>query len=163
MISTVEGELWSNRGNALLVAVLRARYPGLCSPRALERLGSRLYSPGELQGLLGSGEGEEQYMALVEKEGEVLGGMMGAELGEEDQARILGFLASRMMTEVDTTHCTPLSTGKSYLSFLSFLSFLYFVSYLSYLYFLSFLSVLSYLYFLSYLSFLSFLSLLSYL
>merc|ERR1712013_370517 len=38
MISTTEGELWINRGNALLEAVLRSRYPGLATPEALEQL-----------------------------------------------------------------------------------------------------------------------------
>ena len=49
MISTSEGELWSNRGNALLEAVLRSRYPGLASQEALEQLAGVLYYPGALE------------------------------------------------------------------------------------------------------------------
>ena len=49
MISTTEGELWSNRGNALLEAVLRSRYPGLATPEALEQLAGVLYYPGALE------------------------------------------------------------------------------------------------------------------
>ena len=49
MISTTEGELWSNRGNALLEAVLRSRYPGLASQEALEQLAGVLYYPGALE------------------------------------------------------------------------------------------------------------------
>ena len=49
MISTTEGELWSNRGNALLEAVLKSRYPGLATPEALEQLAGVLYYPGALE------------------------------------------------------------------------------------------------------------------
>ena len=49
MISTTEGELWSNRGNALLEAVLRSRYPGLATPEVLEQLAGVLYYPGALE------------------------------------------------------------------------------------------------------------------
>ena len=49
MISTAEGELWSNRGNALLEAVLKSRYPGLATPEALEQLAGVLYYPGALE------------------------------------------------------------------------------------------------------------------
>ena len=55
MISTTEGELWSNRGNALLEAVLRSRYPGLATPEALEQLAGVLYYPGALEAAGGQG------------------------------------------------------------------------------------------------------------
>ena len=130
MISTVEGELWSNRGNALLEAVLRSRYPGLATPEALEQLAGVLYYPGALEAAGGQvlGEtqkhyylridlmqpqvGEDAYNALVAEQWESLGAEMGAELPLEEKAVVLGFVASKMMTEVDTTHCTPLPTSQ---------------------------------------------------
>ena len=60
MISTVEGELWSNRGNALLEAVLRSRYPGLATPEVLEQLAGVLYYPGALEAAGGQVLGETQ-------------------------------------------------------------------------------------------------------
>ena len=60
MISTTEGELWSNRGNALLEAVLRSRYPGLATPEALEQLAGVLYYPGALEAAGGQVLGEIQ-------------------------------------------------------------------------------------------------------
>ena len=37
---------------------------------------------------------------------------MGGELKTEEKAVVLGFIASKIMTEVDTTHCTPLPTSQ---------------------------------------------------
>jgi len=111
MISTTEGELWSNRGNALLEAVLRSRYPGLASQEALEQLAGVLYYPGALEAA-GGQVGEDAYNALVAAQWESLGAEMGGELSTEEKAIVLGFIASKIMTEVDTTHCTPLPTSQ---------------------------------------------------
>ena len=43
---------------------------------------------------------------------DTLGPEMGGELKTEEKAVVLGFIASKMMTEVDTTHCTPLPTSQ---------------------------------------------------
>lgn len=109
MISTVEGELWSNRGNNLLESVLRSRYPGLASPQAMAGVTAALYSPGALHSNETQGA-EERYLELMSSQSE-LGPQMGSNLEEEEQTRILCFLASKILTEVDTTHCTPLSTS----------------------------------------------------
>lgn len=111
MISTTEGELWSNRGNALLEAVLRSRYPGLATPEALEQLAGVLYYPGALEAA-GGQAAEDAYSALVATQWDTLGPEMGGELKTEEKAVVLGFIASKMMTEVDTTHCTPLPTSQ---------------------------------------------------
>jgi len=110
MISTVEGELWSNRGNNLLESVLSSRYPGLVTPDSRVALHSLLYSPGALRAA--GDKGEEAYTALLEAEGGHLGPTSGKSLSHEEQALILGYLASKLMTEVDTTHCTPLPTSQ---------------------------------------------------
>lgn len=109
MISTVEGELWSNRGNNLLESVLRGRYPGLASPGAMAGVTALLYSPGAVQ-TAGGQAAEDAYLELLSAQS-VVGAHMGSDLGEEEQTLILGFLASRLMTEVDTSHCTPLPTS----------------------------------------------------
>lgn len=132
MISTTEGELWSNRGNALLEAVLKSRYPGLATPEALEQLAGVLYYPGALEAAGGQVRkteteyfiisfcltnihpqvGEDAYNALVAAQWESLGPEMGSELKLAEKAVVLGFIASKIMTEVDTTHCTPLPTSQ---------------------------------------------------
>jgi pimeloyl-ACP methyl ester carboxylesterase len=108
MISTVEGEMWSNRGNALLEVVLRARHPSLASPDGLAGLHAMLYSPGALS-TAGSQEAEAAYLALEEAEAEEAGA--GAVLPGDQQALILGYLASKLMTEVGSMqrpYCTAL-------------------------------------------------------
>ena len=56
--------------------------------------------------------GEDAYNALVAAQWESLGAEMGAELKLEEKSVVLGFIASKIMTEVDTTHCTPLPTSQ---------------------------------------------------
>jgi len=109
MISTVEGELWSNRANNLIELVLRVRYPELASPGAIARVWGMLATPESVQAA-GKKEAEDAYIELLSKESQ-LGPQMGAGLSEEQQFIILGFLVSRFMTEVETTHCTPLPTS----------------------------------------------------
>ena len=56
--------------------------------------------------------GEDAYNTLVAAQWESLGAEMGGELSTEEKAVVLGFIASKIMTEVDTTHCTPLPTSQ---------------------------------------------------
>jgi hypothetical protein len=43
-----EGELWSNRGNNLLISILTTRFPTLITPLALDTVTTLLYTPGAL-------------------------------------------------------------------------------------------------------------------
>ena len=98
MISTTEGELWSNRGNALLEAVLRSRYPGLATPEVLEQLAGVLYYPGALEAAGGQvlGETQKHYCLRLDinttsdwrRRLQCIGGSAGGKLGTRNGRRV---------------------------------------------------------------------------
>jgi len=93
MITTSEGELWSNRGNVLLLGLLSQRYPGLATPAALDRVTSILYTPGALASPVTKPITKSAQLDL---------------LTEDERGELLCFLATQLMTSLNTTHCTPL-------------------------------------------------------
>ena len=97
-----DGELWSNRGNNLILSVLRQRYPGLCDRASLELVETLLYTPGVLVTHQDQ-EMEERLKTLSRAALET-----GEGVGEEDRGRVLCFLTSQLMTDLLGTHCVPL-------------------------------------------------------
>ena len=100
-----DGELWSNRGNNLVVSLLQRRYPALCDPSSLEQVVTLLYTPGALASHQDP-EMEERVAALSEEE---LSG--GAGLTETERGRLLCYLTSQIMTDLPGGHCMPLPTA----------------------------------------------------
>ena len=97
-----DGELWSNRGNNLLVSLLKQRYPGLCDPASLEMVETLLYTQGVLI-THRDPEMEERVRSLSQAALET-----GEGVGEEERGRLLCFLSSQLMTDLPGTHCVPL-------------------------------------------------------
>jgi len=105
MISTVEGELWSNRGNNLLKGLLSARYPGLMTPSISASLDSLLYRHGAVKAAGDQAEGKGPELLLQHS-------LNSESLTTEEREVLLAWLAAKLLVEVDTTHCTPLPTSK---------------------------------------------------
>jgi len=110
MITTSSDDLSSNRGNHLLMTLLSYRYPSLSTTGTISSLATWLSSPG-----LRPPQDEELAAGIlhsyIEEHGTGFPCLVGAELGEEQKEQMLIFLASKHMSEVDTTHCTPLPTS----------------------------------------------------
>jgi len=111
MICTSDGELWSNRGNNLLISLLKSRYPSLSSDLAVDTVTTLIYTPGGLDRFKDN-EMEEQFAQFVRENGSEAFSSLGENLSEEDQGRMLCVLAAKFMTDLNTTHCTPLQPHK---------------------------------------------------
>jgi len=111
MICTSPGELWSNRGNNLLISVLSSRYPNLITPDTLDTVTTLLYTPGGLD-MFEDTDIENSLSHFVSENGTDSLKNIGEELSEEERGRMLSFLASKLMTDLNTTHCTPLPPHK---------------------------------------------------
>jgi len=105
MICTSDGELWSNRGNNLVLALLKHRYPSLCSTDAIDEVTALLYTPGALKNFQDSDIKEKLKSINYEFEEK------GEFLTESEKTRALCFLTSRIMNTLNSTHCTPLPTS----------------------------------------------------
>jgi len=111
MICTVDGELWSNRGNNLLISYLTKKFPGLVSNSSLDSLTSLLYTPGGLD-LYQDTEMGDRFSRFIRDRGISNLEVLGQEFSEEDKGRMLCFLATKFMIDLNTTHCTPLPPHK---------------------------------------------------
>lgn len=111
MICTVDGELWSNRGNNLLISYLTQKFPGLVSNSSLDSLTSLLYTPGGLD-LYQDTEMGDRFSRFIRDRGISNLEVLGQEFSEEDKGRMLCFLATKFMIDLNTTHCTPLPPHK---------------------------------------------------
>jgi len=107
MICTSEGELWSNRGNNLIISLLETRYPGLCSDEALDSVTSLLYTPGGLDTIKDKEIGDRLSELSQDSEKE-----LGSGLTEDEKTRMLCYITARLVTGLNTTHCTPLPSSK---------------------------------------------------
>jgi len=111
MICTSDGELWSNRGNNLLISLLSSRYPSLSSDLAMDTVTTLIYTPGGLD-MFQDKEMEEQLATFVRENGSETPASLGDNMTEEEKGRMLCYLATRFMTDLNTTHCTPLPPHK---------------------------------------------------
>jgi len=111
MICTSDGELWSNRGNNLLISLLSNRYPTLLSSLALNTVTTLIYTPGGLD-MFQDKEMEETFSQFVIENGSATPATFGEKLSDEEKGRMLCYLATRFMTDLNTTHCTPLPAQK---------------------------------------------------
>lgn len=105
MISTSDGELWSNRGNNLLISVLSVRYPNL------ESGASALADWLSVQGLHPP-QDEDLVAGLlfsyIDQHGATFPCLIGEDMDQQTKQQLLIYLASKHMSELDTSHCTPL-------------------------------------------------------
>ena len=102
-----DGELWSNRGNNLILSLLQTRYPGLCSEAALDSVTSLLYTPGGLSTAQDREISERLQELCQDSENE-----LGSGLSEDEKTRLLCYITTRLVTSINTTHCTPLPSNK---------------------------------------------------
>jgi len=105
MICTSEGELWSNRGNNLVISLLKTRYPSLCSDEALDTVTSLLYTPGGLD-TIKDREIADRWSEINQDSD------LGSGLTEDEKTRLLCYITTRLVTGINTTHCTPLPPNK---------------------------------------------------
>ena len=103
-----DGELWSNRGNNLVLKFLTHRYPSLCSEEAVNYVTTLLFTPGAIEQFRDN-EIEERFKEMinfgtVDEEGD--------SLTDDEKGRMLCFITSQLLTTLNTTHCTPLPANK---------------------------------------------------
>ena len=102
-----EGELWSNRGNNLILSLLQTRYPGLCTDEAMESVTSLLYTPGGLDTFK-----DKEIADKVAESSQDADKELGSGLTEDEKTRLLCYITTRLVTGLNTTHCTPLPPSK---------------------------------------------------
>jgi len=107
VITTQEGELWSNRGNFLLKGFLASRHPSLMTPESEANLDGLLYRHGALTSTLQVLE--EVALPLISK---LHQDQEPEALSEEEKSILLTYLAAQTVTEFDNTHCNPLPSSK---------------------------------------------------
>jgi len=105
MISTSEGDLWSNRGNNLLVKILSVRYPNLQNASSIlsDWLAVQGLRPPQDEDLVAG-----LLYSYIEQHGATFPCMIGDDMDQDTKEQLLLYLASKHMSEVDTSHCTPL-------------------------------------------------------
>lgn len=99
--------MWSNRGNNLILSLLQTRYPGLCTDEALESVTSLLYTPGGLDTFKDKEIADKMTELSQDAEKE-----LGSGLTEDEKTRLLCYITTRLVTGLNTTHCTPLPPSK---------------------------------------------------
>jgi len=109
MITTRQHVLRTNRGNDLLLSLLKTRYPCLVKPNlsTIESIVSALSKP------LVSKNMDEQHLLHVEHvraHGPEFPSSMGDLYSQEEKIDMLLYLAMKYLKDVDSTHCTPLPT-----------------------------------------------------
>ena len=101
-----DGELWSNRGNNLVISLLRNRYPLLCTEESVNSVTTLLYTPDAV-GHFKDPEIEQKLRDINYQVDEV-----ADSLTEDEKGRMLCFITSKLLTTLNTTHCTPIPTNK---------------------------------------------------
>jgi pimeloyl-ACP methyl ester carboxylesterase len=114
MITTKMLELETNRGNNLLIKLMDDRYPHLVNPATRSLLGEMLSQPlwtldvdMELM--------EGNYMSYLEhthQDGAARFPLdLGQDMNDQERNNMLFFLVKKYMSDMDSSHCTPLTTS----------------------------------------------------
>ncbi|XP_046844487.1 phosphatidylserine lipase ABHD16A-like isoform X2 [Xenia sp. Carnegie-2017] len=118
IISTVPYDIKTNRGNFLLVELLKSRYPNLISESTIEKLSMFLSAENIIakQAIIATLEINYKNCEMLmksyqEENGKQFPCFIGENYHDDDKKKMLIFLASRYMIDVDVTHCTPLPKG----------------------------------------------------
>lgn len=113
MISTSSVQLFSNRGNDLLIKLLASRFPRLAGhPEAASTLLAVLSLPlATTLPLEEEGQVRTVLVSYLEANSASFPCHVGEDLDEETRTVMLLYLSSKYMTDVDTSHCTPLPTA----------------------------------------------------
>ena len=115
MISTEPALISTNRGNDLLVKILRHRYPYLFNDSGSSKLLEEYLSANEVtrNELLATIK-EDSIQSTVALSIEEWDGRypckLGKDIEQEGKQQLILFLASKYMVDFDSTHCTPLPT-----------------------------------------------------
>ncbi|XP_077986673.1 phosphatidylserine lipase ABHD16A-like [Glandiceps talaboti] len=119
IITTDEENVSSNRGNDLLVKVLKHRYPKLITDEGLSVLRAFLSADDQVTQLsiLTSIEMEDsECLQLLQSYSEEYSSgfpmLIGDDLSPEIKMKLLLFLATKYMVDFDSTHCTPLPASQ---------------------------------------------------
>ncbi|XP_028410971.1 protein ABHD16A-like [Dendronephthya gigantea] len=119
MISVNANDITTNRGNYLLIELLKSRYPNLESTFALQNL--RIYLAAEdtlnkeaFKKTLDVDD--DKCKNLLRKHQEENGRHFPCEIGNDfediDKAKMLIYLVSQYLIDIETTHCTALPAKK---------------------------------------------------
>lgn len=117
MISVVANDITTNRGNYLLTELLKSRYPNLISSSSLEHLKTYMAAEDTLnkdaiKRLLEVNDSkcEKLLRTHQDENGKHFPCEIGETFDDDDKAKMLIYLVSRYMVDVETTHCTALPT-----------------------------------------------------
>ena len=91
----------------MIISLLETRYPGLCSDEALDRVTSLLYTPGGLDTIKDKEIGDRLAELSQDSDKE-----FGSGFTEDEKTRLLCYITTRLVTGINTTHCTPLPPNK---------------------------------------------------
>lgn len=112
IICTQDHVLGSNRGNFLLTKMLKSRYPALQCPLAIQELSELLANPLNQSSMSELGIDEDYYFTLLSTYAAEHSGafpmMIGEEMTEEEKSKMLLFLASKYLVDMDSFHNNPL-------------------------------------------------------
>ncbi|XP_076057452.1 phosphatidylserine lipase ABHD16A isoform X2 [Oratosquilla oratoria] len=114
IITTQEFVLASNRGNDLLIKLLRSRYPKLMSSGAVEVLTQWLAEePVEQASLVSKWAVDSDYCqtllnSYIDEHSASIPMQIGEDLEEEEKTRMVLFLASKYLVDFVSGHNTPL-------------------------------------------------------
>lgn len=115
IITTVEGDISTNRGNELLETVLLSRYPALFRPSSAKTLRSFINAPtNEEKARLLSAHGvdSDQSLAVLRsffaEDGPAFPSTLGEGQSDEEIISLLLFLATKLLLDVEGGHTAPL-------------------------------------------------------
>ncbi|XP_070581655.1 phosphatidylserine lipase ABHD16A-like [Ptychodera flava] len=119
IITTDEHDVASNRGNDLLVKVLKQRYPKLITNESLSVLKAWLSASDQITQLsiLSSVEVDESecfqiLQSYAEENSASFPMLIGDDLEDDTKMKLLLFLATKYLSDFDSTHCTPLPASQ---------------------------------------------------
>jgi len=115
IICTQDAVLGSNRGNFLLMQLLKARYPALQCSMATQELTELLATPLNQSSLVELGIDEDYYSTLLSTYAAEHSGafpmMIGEDMKDKEKTKLLLFLANKYLVDMDSFHNNPLDTS----------------------------------------------------
>ena len=88
------------------MSLLTQRYPSLCSEQALDSVTTLLFTPGAVEAFNDT-QIEDKLKNILNN-----GGDNTEDLTEDERARLLCLITTKLLTTLNTTHCTPLPANK---------------------------------------------------
>ncbi|XP_063700519.1 phosphatidylserine lipase ABHD16A [Culicoides brevitarsis] len=113
IIATEEGDLSSNRGNNLLIALLKFRFPTLFEAEQQQKHALNILSKHlDNSSLTAANERlcEQLFQSYFERRDRSYPVYIGESLEEEDKNQLVLYLIKKHLVDFKSTHCTPLPT-----------------------------------------------------